>query len=293
MSFVISEENARLIPNDCMLRLRSVYDSLRSAEKKAADLLITDPVFFSKATIGQASERAGCSEATFVRLSRRLGYGGYPEFKMNLREHSGESPTQLYQEITEEDSDKIIAKKVFHACIQTLQDTLNIFDANHYSDAVNKIRKANKIVFCGVGDSSIVALAGYQKFLRAGICTQFSHDQNIQIINVAQLEKDDVLIAISHMGRSKSIVDLAKQARANGIQVISITNYPVSPLSKNSDILLLTAAFAEHIKGEVVSKRLAELCILECLYVNVIVNDKDKLGECLEKSNSALEINIL
>ena len=293
MSFIISKENAQLIPNDCILRLRSVYDSLRSAERKAADLLIADPVFFSKATVGQASERAGCSEATFVRLSRRLGYSGYPEFKINLRKHSGESPTQLYQEITEEDSDKIIVQKVFHACVQTLQDTLNIFDIGSYSEAVSKIKKANKIVFCGVGDSSIVALAGYQKFLRAGICTQFSQDQNIQIINVAQLEKGDVLIAISHMGRSKSIVELAKQARANGIQVISITNYPVSPLSKNSDILLLTAAFAEHIKGEVVSKRLAELCILECLYVNVIVNDKDRLGNRLEKSNSALEINIL
>jgi DNA-binding MurR/RpiR family transcriptional regulator len=48
-----------------------------------------------------------------------------------------------------------------------------------------------------------------------------------------------------------------------------------------------------NIRGEVISKRIAQLCILESLYINVLLKPKEKIIENLEKSGLAVELNKL
>jgi len=289
----ITEKMIKAIPHSCLVKLQAVYDSLKTAEKKAADLLLERPKFFAGATIVEAAEQAGCSEATLVRLSRKLGFGGYPELKDALSCDKEEHPIGLYSNIKETDDNITIATKVFTASIQALSDTLNIIDKGEYEKAVDAIGGCNKILFYGSGDAATVAQSGYQKFVRAGFDVQASVDIDIQLISVSHMKKGDVFVAISHSGRTKNILDVVKYARAKGITVISITNFPVSPLAKNSDIILCTAAFAEHVNGEVISKRITELCILESLYVNVLIKHRSDLLKKIEISNFALEINKL
>jgi len=293
MPIRINEKSMETIPHSCLVKLQAIYDSLKSAEKKAADLLLEKPEFFGGATIVDAAEAAGCSEATLVRLARKLGYGGYPELKAILIQDRDENPAQLYKGITEDDDYITIAEKVFRASIQALEDTLNILDRDKYKMAVDAMCGAKRLVFCGVGDAAAVARSGFQKFIRVGMNVQASEDMDVQLIAVSHLSKGDVVVAISHSGRTKSVVDIVKFARSTGATVISITNYPVSPLAKNSDIVLLTAAFAEHVKGEVMSKRVAELCVLESLYVNVLLKCKSQLAGELERSNLGLQVNKL
>jgi len=123
-----------------------------------------------------------------------------------------------------------------------------------------------------------------------GVDTYFAFDFELQLINTSRLSQGDVLVAISYSGKTKTIVDIVKHARNLGVKVIAITNYPLSPLAKNADIVLLTASFAENIRGEIISKRITELCILECLYVNVLVKNRKKLSKHMEKSNESIEL---
>lgn len=291
MPIIINEYNEELIPHNCLVKLRSVYDSLKSAEKKAADLLLERPKFFSEASIVDAAEAGGCSEATLVRLARKLGYGGYPELKAHLGQGREDKSVALYAGITEEDPYDSVIEKVFQASIQALKDTLNVIDKSEYKKAIEALSSADNIVLCGVGDAANVALSGFQKFIRVGANVQASADPDIQLITVSHLVKGDVIIAISHSGRTKSIIDLVKYSKITGATTICITNYPVSPLAKNSDIVLLTAAFTEHMNGEVMSKRVTELCMLESLFVNVLLMKKEKFVEGLKRSNNALEVN--
>ncbi|MBA7524505.1 HTH-type transcriptional regulator RpiR [subsurface metagenome] len=292
MPIEINEKITNKIPHYCLIRLRSFYDSMESAEKKAVDLLIEDPDFIANAKIVEAAQRADCSAATFVRLAKKLGYKGYPKLKKALLEIK-KDPIQLYPNINENDKSEDIVAKIFQTSIQTLSDTLNLLDKETYKKAVNAICKAQKIVLCGVGDAFPVAQSGYHKFLRIGLNVQVSADFDVQLINVSHLSKNDVAIIISHSGRTKNIVEVAKYAKIVGATVISITNYPISTLAKNSDIVLLTAVFINNVKGEVISKRITQLCILESLYINVLLKLKQKVIEDLEKSDLAVELNKL
>jgi RpiR family transcriptional regulator, carbohydrate utilization regulator len=289
----ISERSLGRISHKLLVRMQAIYDNLKSAERKAADLLLDQPDFFAGASIVEAGEIAGCSEATLVRLARKLGYGGYPELKAALLSDRDQNPVKLYEGISEQDECSMIVSKVFQASIQALNDTLGVLDFDEYGKAVEAFCNAGKILFCGVGDAMAVAQSGYQKFMRIGMNVQVSADLDVQLIAASHLEKNDVVVAISHSGKTRTIVDLVKFARTRGATVISITNYPVSPLAKNSDIRLLTAAFANHVKGEVMSKRITELCILESLFINTLIKRKDVLADRLERSNRALEINKL
>ncbi|MCM8901931.1 MurR/RpiR family transcriptional regulator [Caldicoprobacter algeriensis] len=291
MAIKISEKSLEMIPHNCIVKLQAIYDTLKTAEKKVADLLLEKPDFFANATIVEVADEAGCSEATIVHLARKLGYSGYHELKSILIEGRKDNPTYLYKEITEGDSYEQVIKKVFRASIHALEDTLNVLDMGEYKRAVDAICNAQKIVLCGVGDAATVARSGYLKFFRIGLNVQMSDDLDVQLMSVSHLSKGDVVIAISHTGKTKSILEVVKYAKAVGATIICITNYPVSPLAKHSDIVLLTATFAEHVKGEVISKRVAELCIIESLYVNILLNRKDKLAKNLDKSNLALELN--
>ncbi len=293
MPITLKGKNLELIPHNCLIRLQAIYDSLKSAEKKAADLLLDRPDFVSEASIIEAAGAAGCSEATLVRLARKLGYCGYPELKACLHPDNRQNPIPMYAGVTAEDSCETVAEKVFEASIQALHDTLEAIDRNEYRKAVDAVADAGSIVFCGAGDAANVALSGFQKFVRTGAHVYASPDPDIQLITVSHLKKKDVVIAISHSGRTKSVVDVVKYAKAAGVTVICITNFPVSPLAKNSDIVLLTAAFAEHLKGEVMSKRVAELCLLESLFVNVLLKKGNTCLEGLKRSNDALEVNKL
>lgn len=293
MPINITEEAIEKIPHSCLIKLQAIYDTLKTAEKKAADLLINDPDFFSSSTIVEAAERAGCSEATLVRLAKKLGFKGYPELKENLINKAKDNPVQLYEGLTEQDTIESITKKIFESSIQALRDTLNILNKENYKKAVECICRANKIVFCGVGDAFPVALAGCQKFTRIGLNAFVSSDFDLQLIYTSLLSPQDVVIAISHSGRTKTIIEVVKYAKSVGAKVIAITNYPISPLSKNSDITLLTASFVDNFNGEVISKRISELCILESLFMNVLWQLKDKLAENLNKCNLAVELNKL
>lgn len=200
---------------------------------------------------------------------------------------------KLYDNISEDDDYETVVKKVFQSCIRDLEDTLNILEINEYKRAVEAIMKAERIVLCGTGDAANVARFGFQKFIRIGKNVHVAEDTDLQLITASHLKEGDVLIVISHSGRTKSIVELVKYIKNKGPTIICITNFPLSPLAKNSDIILLTAAFAEHLKGEVLSKRVTELCILESLFVNVFIKMKEEYAKSLEKSNTALQLNKL
>ena len=57
---------------------------LRQAEQLVADYVLNKPGVVVKASISEVATLAGTSDATVLRCCRRLGYDGFPEFKLAL-----------------------------------------------------------------------------------------------------------------------------------------------------------------------------------------------------------------
>lgn len=289
----MNEKHVDDIPRGCLVKIRSVYDTVKSAERKALDFILEKPKDIAGLTIVEFAAKAGCSEATLVRLSRRLGYRGYPEMRKSFGgvDHAGEITD--YGGIRSGDSYAAVARKVFEASIGALRDTQGLMNDAHYEKAVGALLAARKILICGVGDAHLVALEAHQRFVRIGENCQVSEDPDLQLIMAAHLGEKDVLIAISHSGRSRTVLDVVKRAKQAEATVITITNFPVSPIAKHSDIVLLTAAFSQHHTGEVISKRISELCIIESLYINFLIRKGQPALRRLSQSNEAVRVHKL
>jgi len=288
----MDESNSSKIPHKCLLNIKSVYDIVQSAEKKAVDFILSNPGEIANSTIVDIASKAKCSEATIVRLAKRLGYEGFPELKGDFANITKEHYFE-YEEINEMDDVITVVKKVFDSSIAAINDTFDIMNRKEFEKALDAILSANKIMFCGVGDAALVAKEAYQKFTRIGQNCYNSIDCDIQLILSSQLNKNDVLIAISYSGRSQSVIKTVKIAKKSGAKIIAITNFPISPLTKKSDIILQTAVFSKYATGEVISKRVVELCIIESLFINYLLKKGQPIMDTLRKSNEVININKL
>lgn len=292
MTIDLSDPQIRKISYICLLKIQSVYDSLKSAERKAVDYLLAEPESFAKDTIVEVAAKAGCSEATLVRLGYRLAFGGYSELKSSiLKADMGEDLKCLYEGIEEDDDAFSVMEKVMKSSIQAIEDTTSLIDPQAYQRAVDAIVSAGTLQLAGIGDAAVVAMSGYYKFFRLGMNVHFSQDYDVALMMATQLKKGDVLLAVSHSGTTKTTLNTLRYAKERDATAIVITNCPFSPIGKQADILLTTAVFGENMIGESMAKRIPSFCLMESLYINALTQINDSQRRMLEDRNQALLIN--
>lgn len=257
------------LPAQMLLRLQGIYRSLKRAERSAADLLIHRPGFVARSTIAAASEDIGISQPTFVRLAQRLGFSGYAEMKEVLLA-SDAPPAQPretpYAHLRKESPALDIAQSIVHASIQALSDLLCVMNPEDYERAAAALIGAERIAFFGSGDSGVVALSAFQKFVKVGAICHTTSDGDTQLMLAALMNEKCACVLVSHSGDTVSMVQAAKLAKAAGATTIAVTNFPYSHLAKQCDIVLLTATFVEC-GGELVTQRIAQLAIIESLFI--------------------------
>lgn len=286
----MNQQNLSRVPHEFALRTQAIYDDLKSAERKAVDFILKSPEELPGLNIVDFADRAGCSEATIVRLSKRLGYDGYPQLKAAFEENQESSDTG-YHEIDPEDPPLTVMKKVFESGITALEDTLHLLDNEQYQASLEALLSSKQLLVCGLGDAGVVATETSYRFNRIGKLCHAPTDPDMQLIHASKLQEGDVFIGISHSGRSSTILDVAEVAAAAGATVIAITNFPTSPLAKLATYVLQTAVFTRNWTGEIMAKRLAQLCIIESLHANYLLRDRENSTEELRASNRVVRRN--
>ena len=268
------------------LNIKLLYSEMGKAEKQIADWILNNPGQIISLSIVELAEQCGCSEATIVRFSKRLGLSGYQELKISLASESGTSTVNA--NITSSDSAYEMFEKVSNDIYFSLELTKKSLDPKSMSVAANKICSANKIVVFGLGNSASIATDASHKFLRAGLnCVAYS-DNHMQVIAASHLKKGDVAIAISHSGSSKDIVDALKIAKEHGATTITVSNKGKSPILKFSDVVLATSASETQYNILALNSRIAQLAIIDALYFFVVYNLSNKALESIKDTEHSL-----
>jgi DNA-binding MurR/RpiR family transcriptional regulator len=83
------------------------------------------------------------------------------------------------------------------------------------------------------------------------------------------LQKGDVVVAFSHSGQASVVVEAVQQARKNGAKIVAVTNSPMSVLAEQSDVVLCANAVESPLTGENAAARIAQLIIVDALFVAV------------------------
>ncbi|MDR7394478.1 MAG: MurR/RpiR family transcriptional regulator, partial [Armatimonadota bacterium] len=101
------------VAGGCWLRLRELASSLAEAERRVADYVVREGRRVPALSITELAERCGVSEATVVRVCKRLGLRGYQELRIRLSAELAAEQPQIVGEVRRGDGVEEACRKLF------------------------------------------------------------------------------------------------------------------------------------------------------------------------------------
>lgn len=276
-----------------MRRLSFIEDNigkLRKSEVKVAEYIPEHAEKIIHFSLNELADSVGVSEPTVIRFCRALGFSGWQEFKIHLAQAIIPQVQNIHESISEGDRSPELVGKVCRASMTAIEETLQTVDYRAIEKAVETLSVSSKIIFHGYGGSAVVAMDAYQKFFRNGIPCEWFSDPHMAIMSASMMERGQTLLAISHSGASRDVMETMEEAKAAGANVIALVSYGKSPASKIADITIKVAASEVNYRFEPMSSRIAQLCIIDVLAVSVGLLHKEKLYINLTKSRRAVSM---
>lgn len=120
--------------------------------------------------------------------------------------------------------------------------------------------------------------------MRIGINASAVTDSNLCQISSGLMQEGDVLVAISHTGRTADILRAMQVARG-GAKTIGITGYAQMPIREVSDVCLELYSSEQLF----VSPRVAQVSLLDSLYVCLGIRQKDRVMRCVQRMEEVLD----
>ncbi|OGR05624.1 MAG: hypothetical protein A3K23_01045 [Desulfobacca sp. RBG_16_58_9] len=271
-----------------MIRLRGLYPSLKTALQKVADMILRQPEMAIYASVNEVAAASGVSEATVMRLCRILGFRGFQDFKIALARELVSPLERLHEEVAEGDEPAVGVRKVFQANIAALQDTLEVLDMKAMEQAAQLLLHARQILIIAVGTSGPLVLDAGNKFMRLGLNVHCSVDAHLQMMAAALLSPEDVVLAISHSGSTRDPVETARVAQGAGAKVICITNNSLAPLTRISDLVLVTASRETNLLAAANASLLCQIAIIDALFSLMFQARAEKSRETLARMEQVM-----
>ena len=275
-----------------LVRIRAVAPSLRPAQRRVADAVLRDPAGTAELPIGRLAQECATSVATVMRFCRSAGFQGYPELRLALaretgRESAGDGPV-LSPDIGHDDSLADIVAKIAFSDAAAVQDTAATLDLGALAGAVDAVATARRIDVYGIGASGFVGQDLHQKLHRIGLLAFAWPDPHAALTSAALLDAGCVAIGISHTGSTIDTVDALRVARESGARTIAITNFVPSPLTAHADLVLTTAARETTFRSGAMASRIAQLAVIDCLFVGVAQRSYDQTTTALGRTYRAV-----
>ncbi|CUU26153.1 MurR/RpiR family transcriptional regulator (plasmid) [Duffyella gerundensis] len=270
-------------------QIRMRLPQLTPLERKVIDAITARTDMTEQTSLKEIAQENNVSEAMIVKITKKLNFTGYRHFRSNLVYYNQSEVAGLHAEIEPDDSSEQLLSKVFRTSIQAIEETLSILDVSEFNRAADIIFKARHIDLYAVGGSATVARDLSHKMLKIGIKSTAYDDAHIMLMSAAVLSDDDVVIAISHSGATRAVHDPVKLAVRNGAKVIVITNYAESPIAHSAHVVLNSTSQGSHLLGENAASRIAQLNILDALFVAIAKKDLKRAEKNLMKTQHAVQ----
>jgi DNA-binding MurR/RpiR family transcriptional regulator len=269
-------------------RIRMMMPKLTPLEARVVETVFGLRDFSEDTALKDLAAEAGVSEAMVVKITKKLGFSGYREFRTAVSSYIRLPTAEMHQELSAEDSTREIIQKVFRTSINALEETLAILDVEGFDRAADLLAQARQIDFYGVGGSAQIARDVAHKFLRIGIRANVLDDSHMMLMSASLLGTQDVAVGFSHSGNTTAVIDAIQLARKSGARTVAITNYGGSALAQIADIVLCSTAQGSPLMGENAAARIAQLNILDALFMAVAQRNYEAAERNLEKTMSAV-----
>ncbi|KAF7772166.1 hypothetical protein PCIT_a2182 [Pseudoalteromonas citrea] len=254
------------------VKIKALRPSLSNSEAKLADFTLNSSAKIRALSSVELARAAGVSQSSVVKFAQKLGYKGFPAFKLavvddlNLQVQQPRPATGI---INSNDPLEQIADKLLSNQHAILSETHKLNTPNQFESAIQTIKSAKKIMICAVGGSYTMAQDFALKLQKLGLPAIAQVDELSASSYVATMGKDDLLISISDSGQSKGVLKVTKQAAVNECTIITMSRYGSNPLSDLANIKLFTVIDHEPIKHASILTRTSQSYLIDVLFIGL------------------------
>jgi DNA-binding MurR/RpiR family transcriptional regulator len=275
-----------------LVRIRSLLPGLARAEQRVAKVVLDNPGSVARRSITEVADQAGTSETTVTRFCKAIGVGGYPELRIALAADTARTEMRaerdLGGEIGPDDELHQVVGKVTFADARAVEETAAQLDVAVLQEVVDVVAAAGRVDVYGVGASAFVAADLQQKLHRIGRVCFAWNDTHIMLTSAAVLSEGDVAVGISHTGATIDTVEALRTARQHGATTVALTNFPRSPITEVADLVLTTAARETTFRSGAMASRIAQLTVVDCLFIGVAQRHLSESMGALEATRDAV-----
>ena len=215
-------------------RIRELLPAMKPIHRKIAHHVLEDPQSVVFSSIQSLGETIGVSEATIVRFTRSLGYGGFTDFKREIQE-SIKLQLNPYEKIALGELHALTQdsqiRRLFDYELENLKKTFHDLDESVLEAVVEAMRRASRIYMCGFGVSRHIV--DMYQFLFSANTDRIFHAITGSVADyiprLSTFGKGDVLVALTMPPYSKEVEQVAEFARARKGRVFLITDSPRCP----------------------------------------------------------------
>jgi RpiR family carbohydrate utilization transcriptional regulator len=264
-------------------------DKLRRSERKVAELVLAQSESVIHMRIVDLAAAAQVSEPTVVRFCHAIDCDGFQSFKLELAQSAAQQPAQESFVLSDLDTARDYAFKVFDATMNTLKNVRDTLDPDAIEAAVDALCNANRVEFYGFGASSPVAIDAQHKFFRLQIASAAYSDPHLQAMSAMSLTPGDVVVAISQSGRTTSLLEAMDHVRESGALIVGLAPSRTPVLNACTIPIPIDVEPATGGSFTPLPSRIAHMAVIDILAVGVSKMKGEEVDRHLSKLNRGLQ----
>lgn len=178
------------------------------------------------------------SAASVTRFCQKLGFRGYPDFKLRFVSELQDARTQQPVDtllIRQRENALTLVRKMTEVTRRAVDETNRALSLEQLIRVSQMLSRAEHVDFYAYDTVACLAEYACNQFYFAGKRAQVYDATNTQGFNALLPAKGHVAIVLSHTGEDARLVSLARLLRRQGTPVVVIANEPDRTLAQCAD----------------------------------------------------------
>ena len=227
------------VPETIADSIGKAFATLTRAERQLANTIVENYPVSGLGSITQVAKKAGVSSPTIVRMVKKLGFKGFPEFQAELRrelEARISGPVTRHDNWAQKAPDSHILNRFADSVIENIRQSLGQIETESFDATCKLLSDTDHPLFI-VGGRITRALADYLFLHMQVIRKNVTHIQPISNSwphYFLDIEAGDVLVIFDIRRYENSTLKLAEIANEKGARIILFTDQWRSPIEKFS-----------------------------------------------------------
>ena len=283
----------RLKKNNAILKMESMERFYSKSELLLYNFINTNMNRIPNMTIKELSNATNVSEATIIRFTRKLGFDGFREFKLNFSINAAvlsQEETDIVKEIKSSDTPKEVFEKILRFTVDSLESTIDTIDDDMINKTVELIVDAyvnnNRIFLTGAGASSVLVNQFRIKLMRLNIHVIYFEDAHLQFEAITGINEDDLLIVFTTLGQTTQVLDQIDVAQKKKAKVVLITQFGNNELKDKADVSIYFSALENNLRIASQISIIVQSQIIDTIFILLSLKDLDSIRNNVKETKS-------